>query len=107
MNTFPTHSLPTPHPSLLIPIPSRTPASSGTLHAFQFSDPNGCRMKGDAERSTDLVEVSILLRPLPSSPWITSCWAMRESTISISHCVESEAHKQAAPLTIIGVRLDD
>ena len=40
MNTFPTHSLPTPHPSLLIPIPSRTPASSGTLHAFQFSDPN-------------------------------------------------------------------
>ena len=65
-----------------------------------------------AERSTpagrlaDFVEVSILLRPLPSSPWITSCWAMRESTISISHCVESEAHEQAAPLTIIGVRLN-
>ena len=40
MNTFPTHSLPTPHPSLLIPFPSRTPASRGTLQAFQFGDAN-------------------------------------------------------------------
>lgn len=38
-----TQSLPTPHPSLLIPIPSRTDASKGTLSAFQFSNPDAAR----------------------------------------------------------------
>jgi hypothetical protein len=52
--------------------------------------------------SSDFIEVSIFLRPLPSSTWLTSCWAMRTSRVSIA----DEAHKHPGPLTIVDVRLD-
>jgi hypothetical protein len=47
-------------------------------------------------------EVSIHLRPIPSSHWVTNDWGCMTSVISI----ESEAQKHAGPLAIVGVYLE-
>ena len=51
---------------------------------------------------TEQAEVSIRLRPLPSSQWLTHD---RGSGTSIV-CIKAEAEKHPGPLTIIGVRLN-
>jgi hypothetical protein len=50
MNSLLIQSLPTPHPSLLIPVSPRNPASHGTLTAFQFSDPAAARKAYHAKK---------------------------------------------------------
>ena len=47
-------------------------------------------------------EISIHLRPLPSSPWITHDAAFGTSIVSI----KDEAAQHPGPLTIVGVRLN-